>query len=158
MSRWRIWYPKTTSTAALKLGWTSRSSGIWWGRSMPTVASLRRPGRLLQAAASDVLRGHPLGAPTHECGRRPPLLEVVRRIRSPRVDARPFLPHPHQGTLRLGGLPPFLREDRRRMHRGRAGVGRGALLRRHQGRGKRFYGEPGPEVLGRGLLGRALRG
>lgn len=27
--------------------------------------------------------------------------------------ARPLLPHPDQGTVRLGGLPPFLRGDRR---------------------------------------------
>ena len=39
-----------------------------------------------------------------------------------------------------------------------SGMGRGALLRRDQGRGQRLHGEPGPQVLGRGPSGRALRG
>jgi transposase len=39
---------------------------------------------------------------------------------------------------RLGGLPLLLRADRRGVLRCRAGVGRGALLRRHQGGGQRL--------------------
>ena len=116
------------------------------------------PGRLLQAPAGDVLRGHPLRAPTDGGGRGPPVLALVPRLRPLRALARPLQPHPHPRALRLARLPPLLREDRRGVRRGGAGVGRGALLRRHQGRGQRLHGEPHPQVLGRGPPGRALRG
>ena len=84
-------------------------------------------------------------------------VEVVPGLRPLRAFARPLQPHPHPRTLRLGGLPPLLRADRRGVRGGRTRVGRGTVLRRDQGRGQRLHGESNPEVRRRGPPRRTLR-
>ncbi|CAA9391876.1 MAG: hypothetical protein AVDCRST_MAG22-681, partial [uncultured Rubrobacteraceae bacterium] len=73
--------------------------------------TIDRPRGLLQAAARALLRGSPFGTPTHGGGGRPPLIEMVRGLRSLREVARPLLPNQDPRTLRVGGLPELLRED-----------------------------------------------
>ena len=74
---------------------------------------------------------------------------LVPRLRPGRVAARPLQPDPHPAAPRRRHLPALLRAGRRSVPGGRAGLGQGALLRRHQGRGQcrpdslvpRFYHE-----------------
>ena len=59
-----------------------------------------RPGRLLQAAAGHVLRGHPLRAPAHRDGQPQPGPPLVPRLRPGRGAARPLQPDPHPAAAR----------------------------------------------------------
>ena len=53
--------------------------------------------------------------------------------------ARPLQPDPHPAAARHRRLPALLRADRRPLPGGGAGLGPGALLRCHQGRGQRRH-------------------
>ena len=107
-----------------------------WARELLRRAgpAQHRPGRLLQAAAGHVLRGHPLRAPAHRDGQPQPGPPLVPRLRPRRGPARPLQPDPHPAAARGRHLPALLRAGRRSVPGGRAGLGPGAVLRRHQGR------------------------
>ncbi|CAA9473643.1 MAG: Acetylornithine deacetylase, partial [uncultured Rubrobacteraceae bacterium] len=110
----------------------------------------RGPGRLLQAAAGDVLRGPALGEAAHAGGRGQDLLEVAPRLRPPRAPARPLQPHPHPRAhrCRLAALPRAL---------GGAGLLRGhvrpAHLARRDGGGRALAGAGGGGAGHRGYGG-----
>ena len=59
-----------------------------------------RSGRLLQAAAGDVLRGHPLRAPADRDGQPQPGPPLVPGLRPRRGPARPLQPDPHPAAAR----------------------------------------------------------
>ena len=95
-SRWRTSFPGTTSTATWRPRSTSASSAT--GRSellRRAGPAQHRPGRLLQAAAGHVLRGHPLRAQADRDGQPQPGPPLVPRLRPRRGPARPLQPDPH---------------------------------------------------------------
>ena len=109
-----------------------------------------RPGRLLQAPAGHVLRGDPLRAAAHRDGQPQPGPPLVPRLRPGRGPARPLQPDPHPPAPGHRRLPALLRAGRRALPGGRPGLGPGALLRCHEGRGQRRPRLAGPALLLRG--------
>ena len=59
-------------------------------------------------------------------------LRSLSRLRPDRAAARPLQPEPHPGALRAGGFPALLRENRRSVPGGRAGLGEGVGHRRDE--------------------------
>ena len=81
---------------------------------------------------------------------------LVPRLRPGRGAARSLQPDQDSAALRPGGLPPLLRDDRRAVPRGWAGLGQGAVLRRHPGQGQRLARLDRPTLRGRGAPRRAV--
>ena len=98
--------------------------------------ALHRPGRLLQAAAGHVLRGHPLRAPAHRDRQPQPGPPLVPRLRPRRGAARSLQPDPHPPAAGDRRLPALLRAGRRPVPGGGARLGPGALLRCDPGAGR----------------------